>query len=57
MKKHSRTVETKDLSEIQSLAPGRVTAAGEIPDADTELAAASLFKLKQHVDNPGQTPM
>lgn len=55
MKKNHSRVESRELPEVHNLA--RVTAGGEIPDADTELAAASLFKLKQHVDNPGQTPM
>lgn len=57
MKKPQRMVETKGLPELQRLAPGRVTGAGEIPDADSGLERAGLFKLKQHVDNPGQTPM
>lgn len=46
-----------ELPEIHALSLSRVTAGGEIPDADSELAVAGIFKLKQHVDNPGQTPM
>jgi hypothetical protein len=55
MKKNHNRVETRELPEVHKLA--RVTAGGEIPDADSELAVAGIFKLKQHVDNPGQTPM
>ncbi|HEX2641465.1 MAG TPA: hypothetical protein VHU81_00625 [Thermoanaerobaculia bacterium] len=59
MKKLRRMIKPSELSEIQNLTPGRVTAAGEIPDADLNPGTeqAGLFTLKMHVDNPGQTPM
>jgi hypothetical protein len=47
----------RKLSGIQNLTLSRVTAAYEIPDADPGTGEAGLFKLKMHVDNPGQTPM
>ena len=54
MKKSCRNHELLENRELS-----RVTAAVE--DTDTEpnpgIGVAGIFKLKQHVDNPGQTAM
>lgn len=58
MRKPHKDQGRQEHLETAALRPGRVTAAGELPDAPgSEIEAAGIFKLKQHVDNPAQAPM
>jgi hypothetical protein len=45
--------------ELELTPLNRVTAASEATDTEASpgTGIAGIFKLKQHVDNPGQTPM
>lgn len=57
MKKSRKARELARRPEIRDLQPGWVAAAAETPDPDLGTEEAGLFRLKMHVDNPGQTPM
>lgn len=58
VKKSYRGRGIEGLTGSPYLALRRVTAGSETPDGDpTSVGVAGIFKLKQHVDNPGQAPM